>query len=131
MTWDKEALKTEIESLPDTSIINWSDIARRYNITNKRGRLANNGGQIVKGWVVSNGVDLQRFQKRKNDDDDVLHVRRKKRRGLGGELSLPCHQPSEKVKEKLKTEIAAGVYNPGELVVPRKCEKLVLTNASL
>ena len=80
MTWDKEALKREIESLPDTSIINWSDIARRYSIANKRGRLANKGGQTVKGWLVSNGVDLQRFQVRKNDDDDILQVRPKYRR---------------------------------------------------
>jgi len=37
--WNKDALKKEIEGKKDGEKINWSEIARRYNVTNKRGRL--------------------------------------------------------------------------------------------
>lgn len=44
MTWDKEALKKEVESKKDGEKINWSELARRYHVTNKRGEIARNGG---------------------------------------------------------------------------------------
>ena len=47
MTWDKETLKNEVESKKDGEKINWSELARRYHVTNKRGEIARNSGQIV------------------------------------------------------------------------------------
>ena len=62
MLWDKEALKKEIQSKQDGEKINWSEIARQYKVTNKRGEIAKNGGQIVQEWLVNEGVNIQRFK---------------------------------------------------------------------
>jgi len=46
-TWDKEALKKEVESKKDGEKINWTEVIHRYYVTNKRGEMARNGKQIV------------------------------------------------------------------------------------
>mgnify|MGYP002804558112 CR=1 FL=1 len=62
MTWDKELLLAEAESYEDCHKINWTLFATEFNVTNKNGKLPKNGGQIVKTWLISNGVDLNRFK---------------------------------------------------------------------
>ena len=58
MTWDKEALKREFENLPEDTVVNWSDIARRYKITDQSGKT---GGQITKEWIIRQGIDTDKF----------------------------------------------------------------------
>ena len=48
MTWNKQALKEEVEGYPDNMKIKRSDVARRYQVTDSKGLPAKNGGQIVK-----------------------------------------------------------------------------------
>ena len=58
VTWDKNALKLEVEEYDDGTKVNWSELARRYEITSKKGQIAKNGGQIAQEWLVSQGVDM-------------------------------------------------------------------------
>ena len=94
ISWDKEALREEIEKLDNGKEVNWSELARKYNVKNTVGEDARNGGQIVKEWLKSEGVDVNRF-KRTNDEstDDAGtnqgRLRRKKRRTTGGEITVP------------------------------------------
>jgi hypothetical protein len=44
MTWDKDALKLEVESYEDGKFVNWSQLAKEYNVTNTKGEIAENGG---------------------------------------------------------------------------------------
>ena len=44
----------------------------------------------------------------------------KKKRGQGGEISIPVPETNDELKEKLKMKIASGEYTVGELIVPRK-----------
>ena len=46
---------------PDGKIVNWSDLARKYNVTNKKGKVASNGGQIAQGFVINDGENVHRF----------------------------------------------------------------------
>ena len=85
MAWDKDGLKFEVESYEDAKFVNWSQLAKQYNIMNTKGEIAENGGQIAKEWLKSVGVDTERF-KRYNVDSDGPRIRRKKRRGIGGFL---------------------------------------------
>ena len=62
MTWDKEALKREFENLPEDTVVNWSDIARRYKITDQSGKT---GGQIAKEWLIRQGIDTDKFATQK------------------------------------------------------------------
>ena len=40
MTWDNEGLQKEVENYENGTFINWSELARRYKITNTAGELA-------------------------------------------------------------------------------------------
>lgn len=42
--------------------VNWSELAGRYKIKNKKGEIAKNGGQIAQEWLISQGVNLHRFK---------------------------------------------------------------------
>lgn len=63
MNWDKDAMRTEVSSYPDATVVNWSDLARRYNIKNQIGEKATNGGQIAQEWLKSVGLDVNRFKR--------------------------------------------------------------------
>jgi hypothetical protein len=53
LTWDVDAAMSELESFPEDQIINWSAMARKYNIPQK------NGGQILKAVAEKRGVDVR------------------------------------------------------------------------
>ncbi|XP_048588889.1 uncharacterized protein LOC125572428 [Nematostella vectensis] len=126
MGWDKAGLKAEVEAYQGGHLINYSALARKYNVTDSSGQVALNGGQIVKEWLVRNGVDVDRFStKRKNPMDPV--IRRRKRRGHGGEISIPCEPDKKTLKAQLLQKIHTKEYSIGERIVPRKYEKLILT----
>ena len=61
MTWDKNSLNSEVDGYEDGVKVNWSEIARRQKITNRKGDIAKKGGQIPQEWLISQGVDLHRF----------------------------------------------------------------------
>ena len=49
----------EIRSLPDSERINWSAMARKYNIPQK------NGGQILKELAEDRGIDMSNLDQQK------------------------------------------------------------------
>jgi len=120
MVWEKDQLKKEIEKLPDGHVINYSELARNFNICDSSGNIALNGGQIVKEYLVSQGADLSRFKMcvKKDEKSDV--IRRRKRKGRGGEISVPTEITRKKLKEKLTEKLETGEYTVGELIVPCK-----------
>jgi len=116
INWDKETLKQEVEGFPDGYLINYSLLAREYNVCGSSGQIMQNGGQIVKEWLISQGVDLSRFKTIRNDNGKV--IRRRKRKGTGGEISLPTEITRDTLKQKLKEKIESGEYTVGEMIVP-------------
>lgn len=117
MTWDKDGLKNEVEGYGDETKVNWSELARRYQIKNKKGQIAKNGGQIAQEWLISQGVNLHRFSR---PSENERQPRRKKLKGLGGEISLPTPETNDSLKQKLKLKIQQGEFTVGELIVPRE-----------
>ena len=61
MVWDKKRLREKVEELPDGHVINYTSLAKEFNICDGSGNLALNGGQIVKEYLKSEGVDVSRF----------------------------------------------------------------------
>ena len=49
-------------SYEDGKVVNWSELARRFNVTNGKDEIACNGGQIIKEWLKMEGVDVTRFK---------------------------------------------------------------------
>ncbi|KAK3718960.1 hypothetical protein QZH41_017573, partial [Actinostola sp. cb2023] len=124
MNWDKIGLREEVEGYEDGMKVNWSALAKKYKITNKAGQIAKNGGQIAQEFVVNEGLNFHRFYKRPGKEGK--RIRRKKLRGMGGEISIPVPQTNKNLNDMLKLKIQRGEYTVGELVVPRKYEKLVI-----
>lgn len=46
--WDCQELRNKVESYPDDAKVNWTTVARQFQIRNSNGQLAKNGGQIAK-----------------------------------------------------------------------------------
>ena len=93
ITWNCNGLKAEVEGYPDGTKVNWTDLARQYQIKNSTGEIAKNGGQIAKDWLSSQGVDIQRFTRKRplsNPEAGQRHVRKKKLRSLGGKHGEEC-----------------------------------------
>ena len=85
ITWDCNALRTEVESYPDDAKVNWTALARQFQIRNNDGQIAKNGGQIAKDWLVHQGLNIQRFKRTQSGPENGERwVWRKKFRGLGG-----------------------------------------------
>jgi hypothetical protein len=88
--FDKEKMKAEVENYPDNMVINWSTLAKKHNIKNTQGEIAKTGCQIAKEWLKSVGVDVNRF-KRKLDGNEEK-VRRKKLRDMVEKFVSQCHK---------------------------------------
>lgn len=84
MEWDKEAVKAEVEGYDDGHKVSWRELATRYNVNDKNGKLAGNGGQVIKQWLVSNNVNISRFEDQGRTNPVI---RRRKIKGAGGEIS--------------------------------------------
>lgn len=113
-------MKAEVEGYEDNHLINYSELASRYNIINKSGQLPSNAGQIVKEWLISEGVDVQRFRSKRATSVDTQVIRRKKRRGAGGEITVPTEISIEELKRKLTDKLESKEYTIGEMIVPKK-----------
>jgi hypothetical protein len=78
-----------------------------------------NCGQIAFEWLKSEGVDVERFKKRQAGID-AGNIRKRLKRGAGGEITVPCPDTNKSVQDKLKQKVLSGDINVGELIVPRK-----------
>lgn len=101
MEWDQEAMKAEVMGYGDGTLVNWSELGRRYGIKNTSGNLAQNGGQIAFEWLKSEGVDVERLKKRQAGND-AGNIRKRLKRGAGGEITVPCPETNKSVQDKLK-----------------------------
>ena len=110
--------------------MNWSSLARKYNITNRKGEIAKNGGQIAQDWMISQGENIHRFTSQCQPIDSK-RIRRKRLRGQGGEIPLPTPESATKLKEKLKQKLLDGDYTLGEAITPRRYEKMVIKDGKL
>ena len=88
MQWDKENLLTKLNNWPQGEIINWSAVARQYNVPGK------NKGQVVKEFAKENGVDVFKLDNRASN----TRTRARKLRMPGGQISLPLHRTVKGVK---------------------------------
>ena len=123
--FDKENMREEVERFPDDMHVNWSELARQYNIKNTKGELAKNGGQIAQEWLKSEGVNTTRFNKRKHNGNGE-RVRRKKLRGQGGEITVATPQSIDNVKAELRKKISSGEYIVGQQIASKKVSKQLL-----
>ena len=100
---------TELTNWDTATKLNWSALARKYNV------FGCNGGQVLKEYAQSHGVDtyqLDRLEQRKR-------VRRRKLIMPGGEISVPCSGTVKQIKAVWQRQIDEGVFTVGEECAPR------------
>lgn len=118
ISWDGETLKAELLSYEDGQHINWRELARKYDIKNNAGQLAKNGGQIIKEWLLSEDVDIERFTTKSKSEDSL--VIRRKRKTIGGEISTPIEVDQNELRRKLKEKLLNKESTIGNMIVPRQ-----------
>lgn len=97
-------------------------MARKYDVKDKSSNLARNGGQMIQDFLSKQGVNVNAFKKPIANQ----RVLRKKLRGKGGEISVPCTETNDCLKRTLKGKIINGEIHIGEMIVPKKYSKLIL-----
>ena len=131
MNFDKTNLLQEVQSYNEGSTINYSSLAKKYNICNKAGQPAKNGGQIVKEFLKEQQVNVNMFRYngkgRHTCNTDTKQSRKRKIKVQGG-YSVPCDESVMKAKERLQKDIEDGKYCLGEAIVPKEYKKMVIKN---
>ena len=119
--WDKEGLLDKLKDWPEGIIINWSEIAREFNIP------GSNGGQIVKEFASENDISVLDLDKRPPN----TRIRARKLRMPGGEVSVPTHRTEKGVKDDWQKMIESGEFTLGEPCYPHKLIRYTVHNGEL
>ena len=125
--WQSKDCLEFVNSLVPGSCINYSLLALEYGL--KDPGTKDNKNQVVKEFLIENGVDLSQFLEHRKGKSK-FNVRRKKRR-LDYGVSIPVKQTNEQISMKLKEEILEGKYSIGELIVPCVFKKCFVTQEGL
>ena len=121
--YDESTLISEVNAYPSDKNINWTEISRKYKLRKVTdGSEFGNGGQVLKAYLSSKGVNVDRFQ-----SSSTPIIRRKRKRGPGGEISFPTTATIKEVNETIKQRVNDGIYSVGELIVPKQSSKVTLT----
>lgn len=107
-----------VEEWPQGQIINWSALAREFNIPGR------NNGQVV---AVENGIDVFMLDHRPSN----TRLRARKLRMPGGQISVPAHRTVEGVKEDWKRMIKLGELTLGEPCYPQTLCKYTIKGGEL
>ena len=105
-------------------------MAKRYEIKNKNGKLANNGGQIAIEYLQSHEkCGLKYTFKGKGEKKAV--IRRALKRIPETSITVPCEPNSKKVRSNLEQEIKNGKVSIGHAINPKTYVKMVIKNDEL
>ena len=106
-----------MEAYDSGRVVNWSELARQYEVKDGNGNLARNGGQTIKEWLKKQGVDVDRFKRK--CETDVGRTQKKKRRTVGGEITVPVDVTPAKLKNMIHVKINECKYTIGNRIVPK------------
>ncbi|XP_047129004.2 uncharacterized protein LOC124809199 [Hydra vulgaris] len=140
--WEKKKCLLYLENLPSNQNINFTSLAIKYNLHNKKGKIPGNAGQVIKELLKENGVDVAKFNLKsistfnqtENTNNCCSKPRRRKRRlNVPGykSISIPMEVSNKVLKDKLEQDIEKGKYRIEKLIVPKTFTKTVCKNNSL
>ena len=116
VTGDVTGAMEELRNLPNGEKINWSAMARKYNIQQK------NGGQILKELAEEKGIDVSKLDQQRV----TPHQRRCKKRLPGGEISTPCLPTKGEIVDEKKRLVQSG-----ELTIGEPCTPYIVTKCNV
>ena len=74
---------------------------------------------MIKEYLRNKGANVDRFC-----SDNTPRIRRKRKRGLGGEVSIPVNPAISEINDIISQKIVNGEYELGELITPREFNPL-------
>ena len=74
--WQPEECLSYVNNY-DGSLVNFSKLARTFGLKDNDAFVKDNKNQVVKQFLVNNGIDIDRFSYHKKIDHDQFHIRRK------------------------------------------------------
>ena len=129
LNFNKVGLLQEVESYNDTTAINYSNLAHKYNVINSKGKTAKNGGQIIKEYLKEQNICLNQFRYnekgRHSNKSQTKQIHKRKLKITSG-YSIPCDETIAQTKQKLREDIESGKYSLGEPIVPKEYKKLTI-----
>lgn len=108
----------------------WAELARRYKIVDSSGKLAGNGGQIVKEFLEKEKQNGFKFTYM-GENEYKNRIRKKRKRIAGTQITTPCEPSSKKVCLELNKEIENGTIDIGQRINAKSYKKLVIKNEKL
>uniref|UniRef100_A0A7M6DQI5 Uncharacterized protein n=3 Tax=Clytia hemisphaerica TaxID=252671 RepID=A0A7M6DQI5_9CNID len=118
-TWRGEECLEKVQGLPFGSAINFSRLARQYDLKNAKGERPGNAGQVVRTFLEANNVDMSNFVIFGNS---TRRIRKRKLRILDSNVTVPVEESTLELNANLKALIKEGRYSVGTLVVPQEYE---------
>ena len=131
--WMAEECINEVINYPDGKQINYSKLARDYQLKYKDGNIPTNAGYCMKELLKKSNVDLLRFGElnRRAFENDEIRVRKKRRTVLDTNISIPQEETIVQIKCKVKKLIAEGKIVIGDLIVPQKFKRKFLKDGNI
>ena len=110
--WESEECLSYVNNLDDGALLNFSDLARTFGLKDNDAYGKDNKNQVVKQFLVNNGINIDRFNYHKKMDYDQFHIRRKKLKlkNTGGNVSVPTDPCLDDIKRNLHRDILDGKY---------------------
>ncbi len=121
VSWDTQSVLRELQTLPDGSKVNWSEIARTHGVP------GGNAGQTVKEFARQNGIDVSAL----DSHPTSCRVRSQKRKLPGGEISVPCSPTLSVIKKQRNALIADGTLLLGQPCAPHSLTWWTIENGKL
>ncbi|CAG2220767.1 unnamed protein product [Mytilus edulis] len=132
--FDRTEFLAEIKSKNEGDTINWTALARKYQMT-CNDKFPANGGQIIQEYARSKGINTIKFKSKvyKNQRAYFRRVRRAKKVVIVSrtKISLPTPRQSSHLKKDIKVKIASGDLYLGEEIAPKDIISTTITDGKL
>lgn len=118
--FDRKELLDDIRKIPEGSIVNWTEKARKFNLT-INGKFPLNGGQVIAQFAKENGIEISKFNTNLQvhaTNTKALRIRRIKKK-ITTRVSVPTPRTSEKLRKDMKQKLESGEIYIGEKVTPK------------
>lgn len=118
--FNKEEFMSEIKSYPPNKPINWSRLAKKYEVKCQE-KQPMNGGQVLLNFAKSQGINVNTFNpaKRVSGRDYLRRVRRSQIKIGKSRISIPSSRSAKKIKSVIKTKLQTQEINIGEKIAPK------------
>ena len=136
--FDKPAFLTHVRNAEAGDEINWSELARHFQLQTATGTIPSNGGQVLQEFAKSHGIDLSIFNKDRHvsiRDGPRIRVPKKKINITVGQkniqVSIPSERPISQLNDDISALVESGDIDIGQPVAPKEVQYQQIVNSEV